>query len=290
MAEISKHDIEVWIENIATGDFHYKAVLDGNIDSSCYGRLRQIMHELCTRDKPICESVGKHDGYFRRIEDIPAAIDWQSVDASKRFPLVLPFDLMKYVWIDDGTTIIVAGAKDSGKTGFIIRTVAMNMHFVNTVFLTNMEGGVKQLKRRFDAMDIDIPNPAPFKVHHMIDNFHDAIKEPKTLYLIDYIDVPESGEFYMIAGAVAKIQTKLIPIGSVAVIGLQKRTSSDWAYGGEQTLKKAGLYLAMNRGRLKIVSAKIHVSPKINPVNMQWSFNYDDEGTRFTDVAHWEGE
>ena len=286
--EINKHDIEVWIQDIPTGEFHYKEVLNGNIDSSCYGRLRQIMHELCVAKKPICESVGRRDGYYRVIEDLPEAVDWQSVDASKDFSIILPFDLRKYVWVDNDTTIVVAGSKDSGKTGFIMRTVVLNMEHVNTVFLTNMEGGVNQLKRRFNAMDIEIRTPAPFKVHHMIDNFHDAIREPDTLYLIDYIDVPESGEFYMIAGSIAKIQAKLVR--SVAVVGLQKRGNSDTAYGGEQTLKKAGLYLAMNPGKLKIVSAKIPADPKVQPKNMQWTFDYDDQGTRFSNIARWEGE
>ena len=288
MPEISRSDIELWIQNVPTGEFHYKAVKDGNIDPSCYGRLRQIMHDICKADKPICESVGRKDGYYRAIDEMPEAVDWQSVDATKDFPIILPFDLRKYVWIDNDTTVVVAGSKDSGKTGFIMRTVAMNMHFVNTVFLTNMEGGVNQLKRRFDAMDIEIERPAPFKVHYMIDNFHDAIKEPDTLYLIDYIDVPESGEFYMIAGAIAKIQVKLR--NSVAVIGLQKRFSSDWAYGGEQTKKKPALYLAMNPGKLKIVSAKVHANPKIDPTNMQWTFDYNEQGTRFSNIARWEGE
>ena len=288
MKEINKHDIEVWIRTIPTGDFHYKAVLDGNIDPSCYGRLRQIMHDICTAERPICESVGRHDGYYRAIEDVPDAVDWQGVDATRDFPVVLPFDLRKYVWIDNNTTIVIAGSKDSGKTGMIMRTVVLNMNHINTVFLTNMEGGVNQLKRRFNAMDIEIPKPAPFKVHHMIDNFHDAIREPDTLYLIDYIDVPESGEFYMIAGAIAKIQVKLRR--SVAVIGLQKRGNSDTAYGGEQTLKKAGLYLAMNPGKLKIVSAKIPADPKVQPKNMQWTFDYNEQGTKFSNIARWEGE
>jgi len=288
MAEVNRHDIELWIQAIPTGEFHYKAVLDGNIDPSCYPRLRRIMHDICAAEDPICESVGKRDGYYRAIEDMPDAVDWQSVDPSKDFPIVLPFELRKYVWIDNNSTIAVAGSKDSGKTGFIMRTVVMNMNHLNVEFLTNMEGGVNQLKRRFDAMDIEIPKPAPFKVRHMIDNFHDAIKTPNTLYLIDYIDVPESGEFYMIAGAIAKIQVKLR--NSVAVIGLQKRANSDWAYGGEGTKKKPCLYLAMNPGKLKVVSAKVPVSPKLDPTNMQWTFDYDEQGTKFSNIARWEGE
>jgi len=92
----------------------------------------------------------------------------------------------------------------------------------------------------------------------------------------------------MIAPALAKIQSKLI--NSVAVVGLQKKRDSDTAYGGEQTLKKAVLYIAMNPGRLKIVRAKIHANPKINPVNMQWTFDFQDEGTKFDNIQPYHGE
>ncbi len=122
-----------------------------------------------------------------------------------------------------------------------------------------------------------------------MEDFHQWMKWPDTLYAIDYIDVPESGEFFMIAPELAKIQSKLIG-RSVAIVGLQKKTSSDLAYGGEQTLKKAALYLAMNPGKLKIVSAKIPAKPTIIPKNMQWTFKYDDEGTRFTDILPDYGE
>ena len=290
MPEITRYAIEVWIKEVATGEFHYKKVLglNGHLTPKEDNKLRGIIHELCSKN--VCESFGRKDGWYRPIEDVPEPEDWQAVDASKDFPILLPFDLRKYVWIDPGTHFVVAGSKDSGKSGILMRVVALNMNRVNTVFLTNMEGGKTQLKRRFNAMDIEIPEPAPFKVYIMNENFHDAIKEPDTLYVIDYIDVPESGEFFMIAPALARIQTKLALLNSVGAIGLQKRSNSDTAFGGEQTLKKATLYIAMNPGKLKIVSAKVWANPKVNPVNMQWSFEYDNEGTRFFNIAPYYGE
>ena len=290
MPELTRYDVELWIKTVATGEFHYKQVLDGNVKSSSFGKLRKIMFDLCNAKTPVCESIGRRDGYYRPIEELPKPLDWQGIDDSKDFPVVLPFNLRKYVWIDPGTSIVVAGSKDSCKTGFLMRTVALNMNDMNTVFLSNMEGGINQIKRRFDAMDIDIPKPAPFQLHRVMDNFHDAIKEPDTLYAIDYIDVPDSGEFYMIAPALARIQRKLVILNSVAVAALQKRTGSDTAFGGEQTLKKAGLYIAMNPGKLKIVSAKIPTDPKVIPKNMQWTFNHTNEGTTFTDIQPFYGE
>jgi len=288
MVEISRAKIEDWINTMPEGEFHYKdimglrSVLTPELDVS----LRKVIWDFCHRPKPICESVRRGDGYYRRVDELPEPEDWQDTDATKDFPIVLPFDLRKYVWIDPETHIIVAGSKDSGKSGFLMRTVAMNMNRINTVFLTNMEGGRNQLKRRFDAMDIKIPNPPPFKTWFKDENFHDFMKEPNTFYVIDYIDVPESGEFFMIAPALAKIQKQLIRLGNCgAAIGLQKKKNSDLAYGGEQTLKKTCLYIAMNPGKLKIVSAKIHTNPKVNPVNMQWTFQYDAEGTNFLNIT-----
>lgn len=285
MTTISRPEIENWIRFIADGDFHYKdimglrTVLNPELDTT----LRKVIYDFCHQAHPLTESLGR--GNYRLIDKLPEPVDWQNVDATKDFPIVLPFDLRKYVWIDPETHVIVAGSKDSGKTGFIMRVVAENMLRVNTVFLSNMEGGGNQIKRRFDAMDIEIPNPPPFKTWFKVDNFHDYMKESNTLYAIDYIDVPDSGEFFMIAIAIAKIQTRLQQLGNcVAVIGLQKKRNSDTAYGGEQTLKKASLYLAMNPGKIKIISAKIHADSKIDPKNMQWTFQYDEEGTKFLNI------
>ena len=282
MKTISRAEIENWIRFVADGEFHYKdimgfrSVMAPELDTT----LRKVMYDKCHQSHPMCESLGR--GYYRLIDELPEPEDWQSIDATKDFPIVLPFDLRRYVWIDPGTHIIIAGSKDSGKTGLGMRVVVDNMLRVNTILLSNMEGGKNQIKRRFDAMDIDIPRPPPFKTWFKTENFQDYMKEPDTLYVIDYIDVPDSGEFYMIALAIAKIQAKLQELGNcVAVIGLQKKRNSDTAYGGEQTLKKASLYLAMNPGKIKIISAKIHADPKIDPKNMQWTFQYDEEGTKF---------
>ena len=284
--ELTVYAVEQWVKLVATGDFHYTKILDGSVSPSLYPKLREYIGRCC--EKGICESLGRRDGWYRPIQDIPQPVNWQGMNTTADFPVVLPFDLREYVWIDPGTSIIVAGSKDSGKTQFLMKTVVLNMSngSIKVVFLTNMEEGINQLKRRFEAMGV--PEPAPFAVIQMIDNFHDAIREPNTLYVIDYIDVPETGEFFMIAPALAKIQAKLK--NSVAVVGLQKRVGSDWAFGGEQTLKKATLYLAMNPGKLKIVSAKVPTNPKLLPKNMQWSFSYDKAGAEFIDVQRYYGE
>lgn len=225
---------------------------------------------------------------YRVVQKLPQPIDWQSVNAKEDFPVILPFNLREYVWIDKESLSAVGGSKNSGKTGFLMRTVAMNMDKVNTIFLTNMEGGASQIKRRFIAMGlVETHLPTTYPIN---DNFHDYIKEHDTLYVIDYIDVPDSGEYFMIPTALVKIQKKLMGTGSIAIVGLQKRSNSDIAYGGEQTMKKATLYVAMNNGKLKIVNAKIHADPSVDPTGMAWSFQYSEEGTNFHNILRCYGD
>jgi len=68
------------------------------------------------------------------------------------FPVILPFGLRKWVFIYPDTTMVVAGSKSSGKTGFCYRTAAENLGKVNIKLLSNMEGGRELMYDRFKAM------------------------------------------------------------------------------------------------------------------------------------------
>ena len=289
MPKATRYDVEMWIKTIATGEFHYKAIMDGQIDPSSFGNLRKIMTELCKGETPLCEPVGRNDGHYRVVQDGASPLDWQSLEKGRDSGLILPFGLREYVFIYPDTTIITAGSKSSGKTGFLYRTVAMNMNRINTILLTNLEGGLSMLRDRFSAMDIEIPKPAPFSVLFVSENFHDYIKKKNTLYVIDYIDAPDGTDFYLIGAQVKKIDNKLQGLNSNAVIGLQKPVGRDTAFGGEQTLKAATLYIAMNANHLKIVDAKVPADKTLHPKNAQWSFNYEDEGTKFTNIQRFYG-
>ena len=290
--EITRHAIRAWIETIATGEFHYRNImgLAGKLSPEDDTKLRKIIYELCHEKEPIVESVGRNDGYYQPIDNHALPLDWQGVEARRDSGLILPFELRKQVFIYPDTTIVVAGSKSSGKSGFLYRTVVLNMNRVKVVLLTNLEGGLSMLKDRFDSMDIDIPVPAPFSVKFVTEHFHQYIKEPHTLYVIDYIDAPDGSDFYMIGAQVKKIDQKLQGLDSNAAIGLQKPLGRDTAFGGEQTLKAATLYLAMDSNKIKIVDAKVPADKKLHPKNMAWTFLYEDEGTKFINIQPYHGD
>ena len=291
MAEITKFDIETWITTIATGEFYYKnvcgldrAVLTPKDDS----KIRKYLWELSHSDHPIIESVGRNDGRYRPIENSFAPVDFTSL-RPRDFPLALPFDLRKYIFVYPDSCGIVAGSKSSGKTGFIYRAAALNMKNIHTVLLSNMEGGKELMYDRFMAMGIDLATVPNF-AYQVFEHFHDKIKDRNTLYLIDYIDAPEGDDFYLIGAQVKKIDRKLQGLNSVAIIGLQKPVMRDTAFGGEQTLKVASWYVAMDSSKLKIIDAKVPADKKVHPKNMSFTFLYSDSGTSFSNITPYYGE
>lgn len=272
---------------VVDGEFHYTKACDSQFDRIHYPHLRMIFKRLA--EKGLVEKVGSKDGYWRVVQDLAKPIDWRDYKAHADSGLELPFNLRQWVFLYPDTSVVVAGSKSSGKTGFLYRTVVMNMNGKRKVkLLTNLEGGVGQLKDRFDSMGI-VPDPPPFEVIPVYDNYHDYVKEPQTLYVIDYIDVPDGESFYKIAHYLKKITNKLQGLDSMAVIGLQKPANRDIATGGEQTLKPVSLYLAIDSGKLKIVDAKVPVDPLLHPKDMQWTFSYEESGTQFTDIKPYWG-
>lgn len=280
--------IEQWMA-ITDAPIHYTKVCDAQFDRKDWPHIRMILRRLKLKGK--VEPVGGKDGMYRWCDGENKPIDWQAYKNRADSGLVLPFDLRDYVFIHPDTTTVVAGSKSSGKTGFLLRTVALNMgrNRHNVKLLTNLEGGIGMLRDRFNAMDIEIPNPAPFKVIPVYDHFHDYIKESNTVYVIDYIDAPDGTDFYLIGAQIKKIDQKLQGLNSVAVIGLQKPALRDTAFGGEQTLKVATLYLAIDDKRIKIVDAKVPADKRRHPKNMQFTFQYENDGTNFVNIEQWDG-
>ena len=288
--KITRTAIRDGIETIATGEFHYKNILglSGKLTPEQDTKLRKIIWDFCHEKEPPCESVGRNDGYYRPIQDGILPIDFGEL-RPRDFPVVLPFDLRKYVFIYPDTTLIYSGSKSSGKSGLVYQTIKLNWGKLNIILLSNMEGGREQMYDRFKAMGIDLATVPKF-VYPVSDHFHDHIKDKDTLYLIDYIDAPEGDDFYMIGAQIKKVDRKLQGLNSIAIIALQKPKDRDTAFGGDQTLKVASLYLAIDSNKLKIVDAKVPANKKLHPKNMAWTFQYNDEGTKFENIIPYQGD
>ncbi len=284
--ELTRTDVELWWQTMATGEVHYTKILDGQVPPSLHPKLRRIIHDIVHAPDPIVEPCGRRDGYYRLIQPMPIAVNFGGLPTKLDSNILLPFGLRDYCFIYNKTVIVVAGSKSSGKTGFLYRTAQMNMEHLKVVIFSTMEGGAEQMKDRFMAMGVDLTT-APIQVFPLTtENPHHLMKLPDTLYIIDYIDCPEGGEFYLIAGKIAHIAKKLMTLGnSLAVVGLQKPPGRDLAFGGANTLKDATLYISLDKKRLKIVDAKVPANPTLIPNNMIWKFRYEEAGTKFEEIT-----
>ncbi len=245
--------------------------------------VSQKLHNDKKKDPPILEKRGKA---YRIIDRECEEIDWQSADGNSVVDIILPFNLQKYVKFFPKSIIIVAGSSNAGKTAWLYNFILMNMH-KHIITLYNSETGREQMKERFSLFEQEIPNPAPFRTIERYDNFADIIK-PNEISVIDYVD--SDSDYY---NSVIEISRIYRALKGVAVIGLQKKsnvkdkwgkvTEYDVGYGGEPTLKRASLYIAMNQGKLKIVKGKSWADRQINPNGMKFTYKLID-GCKFVNI------
>jgi hypothetical protein len=138
-----------------------------------------------------------------------------------------------------------------------------------------------------------------FKAIERSSNFADVI-DPDGFNVIDFMEIYD--EFWKIGGWIRDIHVKLKK--GIAIIALQKKTTTkknpqDFGRGGELTLEKPRLYLAMDRGKIKIVKAKIWRNHERNPnglirdfkIVQGWKFLpqdewYTEDDRKYTDFIH----
>ena len=283
--------IKEWVKEVQ-GHFTSHQ-LDGELDIRTpkeKGLRRVVIKQLCDDNK--IQRVTGGVGAYRKVDTTALIMDWQSADPKNIVSLKFPFGLEQFVKIFPKSILIVAGSKNEGKSLFMYDFTLKNMYHPLGIDLYNSETGREQMKERLDNFDVEIPNPAPFRVFERYDNFADCI-DPNRISVIDYLDL--DSEVYMVGAEINHIFQKLDkgiaiialqkpPSQTLYVKGVKKTISRDLAYGGGFTSKRAVLYLSLDSHILKIVFCKNKADAKINPNNMRWSFSVNDNGTKFLDI------
>lgn len=239
-------------------------------------------------DKGIVRPTGKKTGIYSKVDQSENVIDWRNAD-DKEYPIKLPLNVQHLVKIYPGNIIVVAGASNTGKTSFMLETVRLNQATHETYYF-NSEMGASELKTRLmlfsEIIHID---KWKFTAIERSSNFADAIK-PKALNIIDFMEVYD--DFWKIGGWIRDIHSKLD--GGVAIIAIQKKSSTkkdkqSYGRGGELSIEKPRLYLAMDRGCLEIVKAKAWRSHDVNPNGLMRGFNII-QGWKFKPKTDWVDE
>lgn len=271
--KISKGDIVDFVME-TSGWFSNHAVYDafGAKDSAVKSSVRSAMKRLV--ESGMVEKNKTKDGFYRKIDVDCEEIDFMSADQDC-VNLWLPFGLGGIARILPGNIIVIAGSPNSGKTAFMLNIIKENMdpwecHYFNS------EMGPDELKMRLSLFsDLvlsdwqEAKEKGYFTPKARSSCFQDVIVPGKgKLNVIDFMEVHEN--FWEVGGMIRDIHDRLD--GGIAVIALQKPKGRDTGKGGDITLEKPRLALALDEKRCKIVKCKAY-SGITNPNQMYCDFD-----------------
>jgi hypothetical protein len=225
-------------------------------NQDCYNdlSLRTIAEKTTVRktlggmaDDGILERVHGKQGMYRKIQAAIVTMNWEDVEISDYYPLKMPLDLHSAMAFYPKNIMVVAGAKSSGKTAFLMNMAWMNKgnHPGRKLRYLNSEMGAEELKKRISMFEY------PFKDWSKdIDfiersaEFHDVI-DPNGFNIIDFLEIGDA--FYKIQQDIKQIHDKLEK--GVCIIGLQKATGKHilTGRGGDFSKEKSRIYLSLDR-------------------------------------------
>jgi hypothetical protein len=241
------------------------------------------MKRLC--DQGILEGYGERSGSYRKVNREIEIIDWQNA-VEDEYPLELPLDIHSLVKLYPGNIAVLAGASNTGKTTFMLETIRLNQKKHPVTYL-NSEMGPQELRLRLKLFEGTIGlEKWKFRAVERSSDFADVI-DPDGFNVIDFMEIYD--EFWKIGAWIKDIHLKLNK--GIAIIAIQKKTSTkkenqDFGRGGELTLEKPRLYLAMDRGKIKVVKAKIWRNHDRNPNGLTRDFNIIS-GWKFKPKDEW---
>lgn len=243
-------EIRTWIA-LQEGEFQTRDIFDElNIPKAKKSNISKILSRLIS--EKLVERTGRRTGCFRRIEKELVGMDIFGTEI-KTVNITLPFGINDMVKIMPGNVTTLAGEKGAGKTGFLLNVAADNLGKL-AIHYFNSEMGAGEMRARLELFqDVPLKDWGYVNFYERDENFQDVVVPGEgNLNIIDYLEIYE--DFWLVKKRIAEIWRKLE--GAIAIIALQKPRGRDTAFGGEGTIEKARLALALEKGLLKIVSAK----------------------------------
>ena len=172
-------EIRDWVE-MTPGDF---SMTDcdkdlGIVTSSDKVNRNKVFERLVKEG--IVERVGTRRGHYRSVNRDCETMDFLSANDST-CPISWPFGLEERVQIMPGNICVVAGCANSGKTGFLLNVVKMNMNR-HKVFYFSSEMGAGELKKRLMLFDDIALKDWRFQPKERNSDFADVIEPERTQY------------------------------------------------------------------------------------------------------------
>ena len=271
-------EIADWVSG-TTGVFTTKELrLELQITSEKEKNLMGVILNKMKRDA-IIEAGGAKNGEYRLVVKDCEAVDWIN-SPTDALDIRWPLGIHEMAAIYPKSIVVVAGRSNKGKTACLIDVVKQNMNRFDIHYFSSEMGGSEARVRLAKHEDIQL-HEWNFKLWDRASDFADVIK-PNSINIIDYLE-DLTGEEYKVKSYISKIWNKLE--NGVAIIALQKNQGRDFGRGGEATLDRARLYLAIDDGRVKIVKAKAWMGTE-NPNGLVKMFRLV-QGWKFIEDSGW---
>ena len=229
----------------------------GPADKEAKNSVRVALSRL--KKEKIIESGGRHSGEYRKVVDECVKVDFINAPTDPVF-IKWPFELESVVNIYSKNVIVIAGRSNEGKTAFLLNLARMNMDKFEIHYFSSEMGDSETRLRLAQFQDIKVEE-WKINVWDRSEHFEDVIR-PDAINIVDYLE-SLTGEEYKVKAYISRIWNKLNK--GIAVIAIQKNEQTDFGRGGQATMDKARLYLAINPGIIKIVKAKNWTDGENNP-------------------------
>lgn len=239
-------------------------------------------------EEGIIERVPDRRGSFRRVLNDCPPVDFRGPRVE---PLDLRFPLGEHELVKIGpkSIIVVAGVSNAGKTAWLINFVRRNMDRFPIRYFSSEMGPEEFQDRLLRHHDLSLAQWT-VRFHERSAEFQDVIR-PDEINIIDFLEIHT--DFFLVGEHILRIFEKLR--SGVAVIALQKNRDRETGLGGERSLEKARLYIALDpaaRGWSKatIIKAKNPRNPDLNPNRLSRRFTMRDGGLIVPDPGGWNEE
>ena len=241
------------------------------------------------KEEGIIEADKERAGRYRFISKDFDVLDWWNADTSNKFDFEWAFPIHDLCYLLPGNIVVIAGSGDAGKTCLSLDFVQRNMHKHPVIYLTSemtreeLDGRFDQFESRGIAMKDDW-RAVEFRCRST--NFADLV-EPGCINVIDYLEM--SDNFFLVGQYIREIFEKLNGTG-LAIVNIQKKANAEYGRGGELTMEKARLYIALDYNKLTIRKGKNRVNPAVNPAGRMWTFSGIWGGCEFMNIQESQDE
>jgi len=214
------------------------------------------LNRLCEEEKVVRHP--RKNGLYRKIEHDLIEMDFRGT-MIKPLEIDWPLELGSMCITYPKNVSVIAGTKDAGKTTVALDFIKRNQDKYEIHYFSN-EMGEEELKMRLLLHEDMKLGDWKFKAYERQDNYGDVVR-PNAINIFDWIELTDN--FYQIGRIIKDIHEKLNK--GMALIILQKEHGAKLAVGAGYSLRRPRLYVTLESGWAKIISAKYWKDKTVNP-------------------------